>query len=172
MAMGSTSDIHLKLIFYSSSCSSSSSWLKTDISGYGFIAQDITFQNTAGPSMHQAVATSISADHVVFYRCKFDGYQDTLYTKNGVQFFRDCEVYGTVDFIFGNAKVILQNCNIYARRPDDLQNEVTITAQGRKNKHEDTAIVLQGCTINVTQDLREREPKVILFVKLYDHLEV
>ncbi|KAM3250324.1 pectinesterase [Capsicum chacoense] len=135
-----------------------------DISGYGFIAQDITFQNTAGPSMHQAVATSISADHVVFYRCKFDGYQDTLYTKNGVQFFRDCEVYGTVDFIFGNAKVILQNCNIYARRPDDLQNEVTITAQGRKNKHEDTAIVLQGCTINVTQDLREREPKVRVFL--------
>ncbi|MCE3049672.1 hypothetical protein HAX54_045506 [Datura stramonium] len=135
-----------------------------DIHGYGFIAQDITFQNSAGPSMHQAVAASISADHAAFYRCKFDGYQDTLYTKKGVQFFRDCDVYGTVDFIFGDAKVIFQNCNIYARRPEDFQNQVTITAQGRKNKHEDTAIVLQGCTINVTQDLRDRIPKVQLFL--------
>ncbi|PHT89103.1 hypothetical protein T459_04216 [Capsicum annuum] len=135
-----------------------------DIRGYGFIAQDITFQNTAGPSMHQAVATSISADHAAFYRCKFDGYQDTLYTKEGVQFFRDCDVYGTVDFIFGDAKVILQNCNIYARRPDDLQNVVAITAQERNYKDEDTAIVLQGCTINVTQDLRERVPKVQVFL--------
>ncbi|CAN4123513.1 unnamed protein product [Withania somnifera] len=135
-----------------------------DIHGYGFIAQDITFQNSAGPLMHQAVATSISAYNVAFYRCKFDGYQDTLYTKKGVQFFRDCEVYGTVDFIFGNAKAIFQNCFIYARRPDDSQNEVTITAQGRKHKHEDTAIVLQGCTINATQDLREREPKIRVFL--------
>ncbi|XP_059294517.1 pectinesterase-like [Lycium ferocissimum] len=135
-----------------------------DVHGYGYIAQDITFQNTAGPSMHQAVAASISGDHVTFYRCKFDGYQDTLYTKKGVQFFRDCDVYGTVDFIFGNAKVIFQSCNIYAKRPEDNQNEVTITAQGRKHKNEDTAIVLQGCTINVMQDLREHEPKVRVFL--------
>ncbi|KAK6796609.1 hypothetical protein RDI58_004310 [Solanum bulbocastanum] len=114
--------------------------------------------------MHQAVATSISADHVAFYRCKFDGYQDTLYARKGVQFFRDCEVYGTVDFIFGNAKVILQNCSICVRKPEDIQNEVTITAQGRKRKHEDTAIVLQGCTINVSQEVREREPKVRVFL--------
>ncbi|KAK4360498.1 hypothetical protein RND71_019450 [Anisodus tanguticus] len=151
-------------------CKSNGTGFKTnetatvDIHGYGFVAQDITFQNTAGPSMHQAVAASISADHVSFYKCKFNGYQDTLYTKNGVQFFRECDIYGTVDFIFGNAKVIFQNCNIYARRPEDFQHEVTITAQGRKHKEEDTAIVLQGCTINVTQDLREHEPKVRVFL--------
>ncbi|XP_009760766.1 pectinesterase-like [Nicotiana sylvestris] len=135
-----------------------------DVHGYGFVAQDITFQNTAGPSLHQAVAVSIEADHVAFYRCKFDGYQDTLYTRKGVQFFKNCDVYGTVDFIFGNAKVILQDCNIYARKPEDIQHEVTITAQGRKHKNETTAIVLQGCTINVTQDLREHEPKVRVYL--------
>nr|XP_018622532.2 probable pectinesterase/pectinesterase inhibitor 41 [Nicotiana tomentosiformis] len=124
----------------------------------------MTFKNTAGPSLHQAVAVSIEADHVAFYRCKFDGYQDTLYTRKGVQFFKNCDVYGTVDFIFGNAKVILQDCNIYARKPEDYQHEVTITAQGRKHKNETTAIVLQGCTINVTQDLREHEPKVRVYL--------
>ncbi|XP_015158223.1 probable pectinesterase 56 [Solanum tuberosum] len=151
-------------------CKSNGTGFKTnetatvDIHGHGFVAQDITIQNTAGASMHQAVATSISADHVAFYRCKFDGYQDTLYARKGVQFFRDCEVYGTVDFIFGNAKVILQNCSICVRKPEDIQNEVTITAQGRKRKHEDTAIVLQGCTINVSQEVREPEPKVRVFL--------
>ncbi|TMW98949.1 hypothetical protein EJD97_003270 [Solanum chilense] len=153
-----------------SGCKSNGTGFKTnetatvDIHGHGFVAQDITIQNTAGASMHQAVAMSISADNVAFYRCKFDGYQDTLYVKKGVQFFRDCEVYGTVDFIFGNAKVILQNCSIYVRKPEDNQNEVTIIAQGRKRKHEDTAIILQGCTINVTQEVREQEPKVRVFL--------
>ncbi|KAI8006499.1 Pectinesterase 2 [Camellia lanceoleosa] len=87
------------------------------VTGGGFIARDITFRNTAGPQNHQAVAVRSGSDLSVFYRCGFEGYQDTLYIHSQRQFYKECDIYGTVDFIFGNAAVVLQNCMIYARKP-------------------------------------------------------
>ncbi|KAF2311776.1 hypothetical protein GH714_026652 [Hevea brasiliensis] len=100
--------------------------------GAGFIARDMTFENSAGPSKHQAVALRVGADHAVVYRCNVIGYQDTLYVHSNRQFYRECGIYGTVDFIFGNAAVVFQNCSIYARKPMALQKN-TITAQNRKD---------------------------------------
>ncbi|KAJ6418811.1 hypothetical protein OIU84_002064 [Salix udensis] len=91
--------------------------------GAGFIARDMTFENWAGPAKHQAVALRVGADHAVVYRCDIMGYQDTLYVHSNRQFFRECNIYGTVDFIFGNAAVVLQNCSIYARKPMASQKE-------------------------------------------------
>jgi pectinesterase len=83
----------------------------------GFVAVNITFRNTAGAAKHQAVALRSGADMSTFYSCSFEGYQDTLYTHSLRQFYRECDIYGTVDFIFGNGAVVLQNCNIYPRLP-------------------------------------------------------
>ncbi|CAA6656203.1 unnamed protein product [Spirodela intermedia] len=107
------------------------------VSGDGFWARDMTFENTAGPGKHQAVALRASSDLAVFYRCSFRGYQDTLFAHSQRQFYRDCDVYGTVDFIFGNAAAVLQNCNIYVRRPLGHQSNM-ITAQGRGSPYEAT----------------------------------
>ncbi|VFQ58260.1 unnamed protein product [Cuscuta campestris] len=120
--------------------------------GRGFIAKDITFQNTAGPVKHQAVALRIGADHAVVYRCQIIGYQDTLYVHSQRQFYRECDIYGTVDFIFGNAAVVIQKCNIYARKPlPDQKN--TITAQNRKDPNQITGISIHASNILATPDL-------------------
>ncbi|KAJ6852743.1 putative pectinesterase [Iris pallida] len=50
--------------------------------GQGFVAMNMTFQNTAGPAKHQAVAVRNGADLSAFYSCSFEGYQDTLYTHS------------------------------------------------------------------------------------------
>ncbi|KAI3970055.1 hypothetical protein MKX01_015593 [Papaver californicum] len=91
------------------------------VAGDGFLARDITFENTAGPEKHQAVALRINADLTAVYRCNINGYQDTLYAHSYRQFYTECNISGTVDFIFGNAAVVFQACNIIARLPMDRQ---------------------------------------------------
>ncbi|KAL1811380.1 hypothetical protein ACET3Z_021445 [Daucus carota] len=115
--------------------------------GKGFIAKDMTFKNTAGAEKHQAVAFRSGSDFSVFYRCNFDAFQDTLYAHSNRQFYRDCDITGTIDFIFGNAAVVFQNCNIKPRQP--MSNQfVTITAQGKKDPNQNTGISIQKCTIS------------------------
>ncbi|KAM0952453.1 putative pectinesterase [Dioscorea sansibarensis] len=114
--------------------------------GKGFMARDMGFENTAGPQKHQAVAMMSHADQSVFYRCSFKANQDTLYVHSLRQFYRECDVYGTVDFIFGNAAVVLQNCNILPRRPMAGQQD-TITAQGKVDPNQNTGIVIHNCSV-------------------------
>lgn len=115
-------------------------------SGEGFIAIDLSIVNTAGYKKHQAVAMRSNADKSVFYRCKFDAYQDTLYTHSMRQFYRDCDVLGTVDFIFGNAAVVFQNCRLMPRLPGPGQ-KVLITAQGKTDKNQNTGTSIQNCYV-------------------------
>ncbi|XP_020108372.1 pectinesterase/pectinesterase inhibitor PPE8B-like [Ananas comosus] len=122
------------------------------VSGKGFIARDLTIENTAGPTKHQAVALRSDSDLSAFYRCSFEGYQDTLYAHSLRQFYRDCRISGTVDFIFGNAAAVFQNCQIFVRRPlPDQKNSVT--AHGRKDPNQNTGFALQFCNVSADSDL-------------------
>ncbi|KAF8052480.1 hypothetical protein N665_1555s0005 [Sinapis alba] len=121
--------------------------------GERFLARDITFQNTAGPSKHQAVALRVGSDFSAFYQCDMLAYQDTLYVHSNRQFFVKCLIAGTVDFIFGNAAVVLQDCDIHARRPNSGQKNM-VTAQGRTDPNQNTGIVIQKCRIGATSDLQ------------------
>ncbi|CAN1169049.1 Pectinesterase 3 [Linum perenne] len=115
--------------------------------GKGFMARDIKIINTAGPEKHQAVAFRSGSDMSVFYRCAFDAYQDTLYPHSNRQFYKDCDITGTIDFIFGNAAVVFQGCNIQPRQP--LPNQFnTITAQGKKDPNQNTGISIQKCSFS------------------------
>ncbi|KAE8651957.1 pectinesterase [Cucumis sativus] len=122
------------------------------VEGTGFLGVNLTITNTAGSAKHQAVALRVSADNVTLYNCIFEGYQDTLYTHSLRQFYRECDVYGTVDFIFGNAAVVLQNCNIYARLPMSGQFNA-LTAQGRTDPNQNTGTSIHNCTIKATPEL-------------------
>ncbi|KAK8930952.1 putative pectinesterase/pectinesterase inhibitor 22 [Platanthera zijinensis] len=113
------------------------------IEGRGFAASDLTVQNTAVPSNGQAVALRVDADQSAFHRCIIDGNQDTLYARSGRQFYRDCEIRGTVDFIFGDGAAVFQNCRISPRG----KRGGTITAQGRSKQNELSAFAFDRCVI-------------------------
>ncbi|KAL9235737.1 hypothetical protein vseg_010476 [Gypsophila vaccaria] len=120
--------------------------------GTGFVGINMTIRNTAGAIKHQAVALRNGADLSTFYSCSFEAYQDTLYVHSLRQFYRECDIYGTVDFIFGNANAVLQNCNLYPRLP--MANQFNaITAQGRTDPEQNTGISIQNCTIRAADDL-------------------
>ncbi|KAJ9538469.1 hypothetical protein OSB04_031202, partial [Centaurea solstitialis] len=123
------------------------------VSGEGFLARDIGFYNVAGAEKHQAVALRINADFAAVYRCVISGYQDSLYVHSFRQFYRECDIYGTVDYIFGNAAVVFQGCNIISRMPMPGQFTV-ITAQSRDSPDQQTGISFQNCSILATQDLK------------------
>lgn len=85
--------------------------------GDDFRARDITFSNTAG-NVGQAVAVRIDGDRVVFENCRFLGFQDTLYPhgKESRQYYRNCYIEGTVDFIFGWSTALFENCTIHCKK--------------------------------------------------------
>ncbi|KAK4483722.1 hypothetical protein RD792_010924 [Penstemon davidsonii] len=122
------------------------------VKGQGFIARDIKFENTAGSEKHQAVAFRSDSDMSVLYRCAITGYQDTLYAHSQRQFYRECKITGTIDFIFGNGKVVFQNCQILARKGLPKQKN-TITANGRNDSHQDTGFSIQSCNISVEPEV-------------------
>ncbi|KAI3679061.1 hypothetical protein L6452_38368 [Arctium lappa] len=117
-----------------------------------FVAMNLTIRNTAGAIKQQAVALLNGADLSTFYRCSFEGYQDTLYAHSLRLFYRECDIYGTVDFIFGNAAMVLQKSNIYPRLPIPGQFN-TITAQGRTDSGQSIGISIQMCNIRPADDL-------------------
>ncbi|EPS63029.1 hypothetical protein M569_11757, partial [Genlisea aurea] len=120
--------------------------------GEGFILQDIRIRNTAGREKAQAVALRIGSDKSAINRCKIEGYQDTLYAHSLRQFYRDSTIKGTIDFIFGDAAVVLQKCTIEARIPLKSQKN-TVTAQGRSDPNQNTGTSIQDCVIKPTRDL-------------------
>jgi pectinesterase len=89
----------------------------------GFSAENITFQNTAGP-VGQALAIFIAGDKAKFVHCRFLGFQDTIYTYgngNGGsgesrEYFSDCYIQGGTDFIFGAATAVFDHCTIFCSK--------------------------------------------------------
>ncbi|XP_002982718.2 pectinesterase [Selaginella moellendorffii] len=122
------------------------------VNGKGFLARDLTVENTAGPEGHQAVALRVDSDMSAFHSCSILGYQDTLYAHTFRQFYRDCRIEGTIDFIFGNAAAVLQNCLIRVRPGNPGVILSTVTAQGRLDPAQPTGLVFQNCTVNGTEE--------------------
>lgn len=85
--------------------------------GEGFTAKHITFENSSGP-VGQAVAVRIDGDKVVFEDCRFLGFQDTLYPhgENSRQYYKNCYIEGTTDFIFGWSTAVFEDCEIFSKK--------------------------------------------------------
>src|SRR5690242_16744542 len=77
-----------------------------------FLAENITFENSAGP-VGQALAIRVDGDRAVFRNCRFLGWQDTILLNRGRQYFDHCYVEGHVDFIFGAATSYFDSCHIH-----------------------------------------------------------
>ena len=116
------------------------------IYGDGFEAENITFQNSAG-EVGQAVAVRVDGDKVKFTNCRFLGNQDTLYPhgRGSRQYYKNCYIEGTVDFIFGWSTAVFENCEIFCKRSAYIT--AASTEQGT-----DYGFVFKNCKITGTAE--------------------
>ncbi|MCB2410331.1 pectinesterase family protein [Hymenobacter lucidus] len=90
----------------------------------------ITFENSWGETP-QALAMYTTGDRIAFKGCRFTGGQDTVQLNAGTglrNYFKDCYIDGTVDFIFGSARGVFENCYIYPKTRRDGGSGGYITA--------------------------------------------
>ena len=102
--------------------------------------EDLSFENSAGEGkdIAQAVAVFTDGDFLFFNRCRFLGNQDTLYTYGrygkfgGVKrnYFKDCYIEGTTDFIFGPSIAYFEGCTLHSKKNSYVT--AASTFQGQK----------------------------------------
>jgi pectinesterase len=70
-----------------------------------------------GANRAQALALMLDdrSDRAYVDHVDIAGYQDTLFANAGRSLFRDCRVSGTVDFVFGAGRAVLDGCEIVSR---------------------------------------------------------
>lgn len=102
------------------------------VQGNDFYAENITFHNSAGP-VGQAVALHIEADRCVFRNCRFLGNQDTMYAagEGSRQYYYNCYIEGTTDFIFGAATALFEDCSIHSKK----NSYITAASTTRENQY-------------------------------------
>jgi PelA/Pel-15E family pectate lyase len=110
------------------------------IGGHDFYSENLTFENSFGQGS-QAVAVLVEADRVIFNKCRFLGWQDTLYAKNGRQYYVDSYVEGQVDYIFGMAAAVFENCHIHSK------GDGFITAPMRFGATETAGFIFNKCRL-------------------------
>jgi pectinesterase len=93
-----------------------------------FKAENIAFQNDAGFNAGQAVAVEVQGDKTYFKNCRFLGFQDVLFTNSDKsrQYYKDCYIEGTTDFIFGAATALFDGCHIHSKKNSHVTAASTI----------------------------------------------
>lgn len=126
-----------------------------------FQAANITFSNDFVPEDHpemksrQALAMKNSSDGSSFWNCRFLGRQDTLLTAEGRQYFKNCYVEGDVDFIFGGADAVFEDCEIVmlGTREGDVKGFYTAPSTLAKDK----GMLFYHCHLGATYQPGEAE---------------
>ncbi len=112
----------------------------------------------------QAVALSLREDRAVLRHVRLLGAQDTLYAssigcmngqsacRTGRQYYSDCYIEGHVDFIFGDAKAVFENCEIHSipHGPGGY-----LTAQSNTRVGQDAGYVFNHCKITADKGAGE-----------------
>ena len=125
-----------------------------------FYASHISFLNEAGQGydVGQAIAAYVDGDQMIFEHCRFEGFQDTLFTaplpkepkqpggfkgpkefaprRHGRHLYKDCFISGNIDFIFGSATAYFEDCEIFmCDRHNELSGYVLAPSTYEEEKY-------------------------------------
>jgi len=106
-----------------------------------FIAEGLTIENSHGKPSPQAQAAKFVSERALFVNCRFIGWQDTLLTHSGRQYYLNCYIEGGTDFIYGHAQAVFETCRIYCKKKSH------ITAHAATEPNMPTGYVFYNCRI-------------------------
>lgn len=83
------------------------------VQGDDVVLENLTVKN-ASCNQGQAVALHVEGDRFIAKNCNLLGCQDTLYTATEAsrQYYANCFIEGTTDFIFGEATAVFKDCTV------------------------------------------------------------
>ena len=119
------------------------------ICGNDIRLENLTVENSAA-QLGQAVALHIEGDRAVFVNCRFLGNQDTIYTgrENMRQYFLNCYIEGTTDFVFGPSTAWFEGCSILCKR----NSYITAASTPQNIKY---GYILNNCKIMLADSVSE-----------------
>ena len=122
------------------------------IFGDNFYCENITIENRVNANIAPlGVALKVYADKAIFKNVRLLGYQDTHLTSNKGnhrQYYLDCEIHGTVDFIFGNGICYFDKNLLYLEpRPNGSNSGNCITAAATSDENS-FGYIFNNCIID------------------------
>jgi len=79
--------------------------------------ENMTLESTAGATAGPMMALYVEAKRVHVENCSILGWQDTLGVwNNAVAYFHNCEIWGSVDFIYSGGTGVFDHCKVVERR--------------------------------------------------------
>lgn len=119
------------------------------VQGNDFYAENLTIKNSAGP-VGQAIALYVDADRASFVNCRFLGNQDTIFVagEGTRQYFKNCYIEGTTDYIFGPATAVFENCQIHTK----ADSYITAASTPKKASY---GLVFLNCRLTAAPDVEK-----------------
>lgn len=119
------------------------------IRGNDITIENLTIENSA-EQLGQAVAVHLEGDRIIFRNCRLSGNQDTVYTgrENCRQYFENCYIEGTTDFIFGPSTAWFERCELHCKRKS------YITAASTPENIE-FGYIFNNCTITTAEGISD-----------------
>lgn len=135
--------------------------------------ENLTFINNAGrgKEIGQAVAVYSDGNNLHFKNCAFISHQDTLFTaplpskplipdgffgprenserKDTLQYYENCIIKGDIDFIFGGATAIFDNCEIHSIYTKDVISYITAASTP---EHKEFGYIFINCKLTSNTD--------------------
>ena len=119
------------------------------VTGDDITIENLTIKNSSCGE-GQAVALHVEGDRFIISDANILGCQDTVYAaKEGSrQYYLNCTIEGTTDFIFGEATALFDNCEIRS-----LKNSYITAAATPENQP--FGFVFRNCTLTATEEAKE-----------------
>ncbi|MEJ4087445.1 pectinesterase family protein [Galbibacter orientalis] len=117
------------------------------INGNDCTIKNLTIENTAG-KVGQAIALTVNANRVLIENCNIKGNQDTVFLSGEgfKQYFKNCYIEGTTDFIFGQATAVFEDCTIHSKS----DSYITAASTDKNTKY---GFVFINCKLTADKDV-------------------